>query len=279
VCRGLAHLHSIGVVHRDIKPANILLQRVQSGLLARIGDFGVARALEAEARASGHTTLMSRSRTVHQAQVAGTLAYMAPEYARPLPSLTGGSISPSQPLALARPAAGTARPSPHHRIFNIPIPTLSTCTPGRRYERPTSRGVSRSVQFDSHADGLGAGLNLQSAVEDVSQPPPSAVVAWATLPLFWRAATPAHGRRAPKPAAGNLSARAEAPSAASLLLNAAEHTLLLSPPPVSLPKRRAELPRDDAGAKGELTLCLRTARPEPPSVDALLETLATKERR
>ena len=80
VCRGLAFLHGLGIVHRDIKPANLLLQQVQSGLLARIGDFGVARALEAEAQAACSGTMMTRTKTWQGAQAAGTLAYMAPEY-------------------------------------------------------------------------------------------------------------------------------------------------------------------------------------------------------
>jgi serine/threonine protein kinase len=80
VCRGLAFLHGLGIVHRDIKPANLLLQQVQQGLLARIGDFGVARALEAEAQAAGSGTMMTRTKTWQGAQAAGTLAYMAPEY-------------------------------------------------------------------------------------------------------------------------------------------------------------------------------------------------------
>jgi serine/threonine protein kinase len=88
VSRGLAHLHSIGVVHRDIKPANVLLQQVQSGISARIGDFGVARTMEAEALTIGSGTLMSRSRTFQGAQVAGTLVYMAPEYLKAAASTT-----------------------------------------------------------------------------------------------------------------------------------------------------------------------------------------------
>lgn len=80
VVRGLAHLHGMGLVHRDIKPANILLQKVQSGLLGRIGDFGIARMMEAEAKAAGSKSLLSRSRTMQTAQAAGTLTYMAPEY-------------------------------------------------------------------------------------------------------------------------------------------------------------------------------------------------------
>eukprot|EP00966_Prymnesium_polylepis_P203669 4718545-Prymnesium_polylepis.1 len=41
VARGLTHLHAhVKIVHRDVKSANVLLDR---GLVARIGDFGLAR--------------------------------------------------------------------------------------------------------------------------------------------------------------------------------------------------------------------------------------------
>ena len=75
VCRGLAHLHNLNVVHRDIKPANILLQQVQSGCLARIGDFGVARAMETEAHTLGSGTMASQSKTWQSARVAGSACY------------------------------------------------------------------------------------------------------------------------------------------------------------------------------------------------------------
>lgn len=47
-------LKSRGLVHRDMKPANILLARTPSGLTAKIGDYGLAKAFDL-AGLSGHT--------------------------------------------------------------------------------------------------------------------------------------------------------------------------------------------------------------------------------
>jgi eukaryotic-like serine/threonine-protein kinase len=69
VCQGLAAAHAVGLIHRDIKPANILLLEPESTSptssrnklpLAKLTDFGLARASEDEARV-------------------GTPRYMAPE--------------------------------------------------------------------------------------------------------------------------------------------------------------------------------------------------------
>jgi serine/threonine protein kinase len=60
-CRGLSAIHAAGAVHRDIKPSNLLLDRAGR---ARVADFGlVARSYDEQ--------------RLHE--VAGTLAYMAPE--------------------------------------------------------------------------------------------------------------------------------------------------------------------------------------------------------
>jgi hypothetical protein len=65
--RGLAELHSLGIVHRDIKPSNILLNRDGT---AKVGDFGLAR------RLTGDLTRITEGHNV-----VGTLDYLSPEQA------------------------------------------------------------------------------------------------------------------------------------------------------------------------------------------------------
>lgn len=68
VCDAVQHAHQKGVIHRDLKPGNIL---VDDAGRAKILDFGVARATDADVQAT----------TLHTAagQLIGTLPYMSPE--------------------------------------------------------------------------------------------------------------------------------------------------------------------------------------------------------
>jgi WD40 repeat protein len=68
------HAHEQGVVHRDLKPANILVTRVDTGLLPKVLDFGIARSIEGDPR---QTALRTRT-----GMVVGTLPYMSPEQVR-----------------------------------------------------------------------------------------------------------------------------------------------------------------------------------------------------
>jgi eukaryotic-like serine/threonine-protein kinase len=66
ICQGVAAIHEAGTVHRDIKPSNVLLD---AQLHPRIADLGLA--------------VLGGPETVTDTEVAGTPAYMAPEYASP----------------------------------------------------------------------------------------------------------------------------------------------------------------------------------------------------
>ncbi len=66
-CAALDFAHQAGVLHRDIKPENLLYDR--KGVV-KLGDFGIARALDTDARRTATGTVI------------GTPAYMSPEQVR-----------------------------------------------------------------------------------------------------------------------------------------------------------------------------------------------------
>ena len=69
VASALAYAHGRGIIHRDIKPENVLLTEQGDALLA---DFGIARALSANANDTGLTAT---------GLAVGTPQYMSPEQA------------------------------------------------------------------------------------------------------------------------------------------------------------------------------------------------------
>lgn len=65
----LASAHAMGIIHRDMKPQNVLLLDIESHVIAKLGDFGIARDLNG-------STMSTKTQT---GQVMGTPDYLAPE--------------------------------------------------------------------------------------------------------------------------------------------------------------------------------------------------------
>ncbi len=72
VCDAVQHAHERDVVHRDLKPGNILVgDGAGQGPVARVLDFGIARAIHSDAPAPGFDT--------RTGLLLGTVHYMSPE--------------------------------------------------------------------------------------------------------------------------------------------------------------------------------------------------------
>jgi serine/threonine protein kinase len=73
VCAAVQHAHTKGIIHRDLKPSNILVGVKDGSPLAKVIDFGIAKAISS--RLSEHTLY------TEQGQLIGTPEYMSPEQA------------------------------------------------------------------------------------------------------------------------------------------------------------------------------------------------------
>ncbi len=73
VCLAIQHAHQKGVTHRDIKPSNVLVRMHDGAPVAKVIDFGIAKATTANAA--------ERPALTRADQVVGTPAYLSPEMA------------------------------------------------------------------------------------------------------------------------------------------------------------------------------------------------------
>ena len=73
VCEAIQHAHQKGIIHRDLKPSNILVGMAEGKSLAKVIDFGIAKATGG--RLTEKTIFTSRGMLI------GTPAYMSPEQA------------------------------------------------------------------------------------------------------------------------------------------------------------------------------------------------------
>jgi len=72
VCRAIQHAHQKGI-HRDIKPSNVLVTLVDGEPVAKVIDFGVAKAIDQR--------LTEQTICTQMGDAVGTLEYMSPEQA------------------------------------------------------------------------------------------------------------------------------------------------------------------------------------------------------
>lgn len=70
IVSGVAHAHRRGLVHRDLKPSNVLLARTPAGLVPKVADFGIVKAMDEEE---------GGERLTFTGSSLGSPAYMAPE--------------------------------------------------------------------------------------------------------------------------------------------------------------------------------------------------------
>jgi WD40 repeat protein/serine/threonine protein kinase len=74
VCQAVQHAHQKGIIHRDLKPSNVLVAEYDDRPVAKVIDFGVAKATGSK--------LTERTLFTEFGQVVGTLEYMSPEQAK-----------------------------------------------------------------------------------------------------------------------------------------------------------------------------------------------------
>src|SRR5262249_34142915 len=140
VARALAKAHAVGLVHRDLKPDNIFLVPDEDREIAKVLDFGVAKAL------AGSNAIRTQN-----GMLIGTLEYMSPEQLRGVPNIDHRcdlwSLAVVTFLCLhgRLPFEAETLGDPVTRMFRSPLPRPSDIAPDlpRAFDAWWERAASR----------------------------------------------------------------------------------------------------------------------------------------
>jgi serine/threonine-protein kinase len=142
---GLAAVHDAGIVHRDLKPENAFLAEDADGVIPKLLDFGVSRALD---RGRGLASVLP---TLENA-IVGTPQYMSPEQARGLAKIDQRSDLWSAGVILYELLTG-ALPFDAEAIGDVIVQVATKEPPDLATLRPDLKGplanvVRRAMQRD-----------------------------------------------------------------------------------------------------------------------------------
>jgi serine/threonine-protein kinase len=195
VARALAKAHALGVVHRDLKPDNIFLARDDDREIAKVLDFGIAKAAVGSAVGTNTRT----------GALLGTPYYMSPEQAQGTKAIDARSdlwalaVIVFEALTGRRPFDSDALGDLLIKIIMAPVPMPSQLAPdlppsldgwwARASQRdPARRYQSAKELSEGLALALGRSANdapeLSFRAAPAAAPSPPKVLATAAAPAF-----------------------------------------------------------------------------------------------
>ena len=123
-CEAMAEAHAQGIIHRDLKPQNLFVTvRPDGRPLLKVLDFGISKALFAQAATATHATM-------------GSPAYMSPEQMKSAKSVDARAdvwslgVILYQLLSNTLPWHGDTITETMLKVLSDPLPPLSTVRPG-----------------------------------------------------------------------------------------------------------------------------------------------------